>query len=83
MKSYNTADNLEDLNITEELFSFDGVCGVSENYQILEDEYKDADYYIWINEDAKVSEIEELLLPLGMKAYIEHEDGTITKIENE
>lgn len=37
---YNTADNLEYLDITEELLSFDTVCGVEEYHQIFDEEYK-------------------------------------------
>lgn len=78
---YNTADNLEDLDMVEELCSFDTVCGVEEHHQIFDDEYKDADYRIIVRDFSEVEKIKALLLPLGYKAYID-DDETVIKIEN-
>lgn len=79
---YNTADNLEDLDITEELLSFEGVYSASEHHQIWEEEYQNADYYILAADMPTVEKIKKLLLPLGMCAYIELDNGEVIKIEN-
>lgn len=79
---YNTADTLEDLDITEELLSFDTVCGVEEHHQIFDEEYKDADYRINVRDFSEIEKIKQVLLPLGYKAYID-DDETVIKIENQ
>ncbi len=78
---YNTADTLEDLDITEGLLSFDTVCGVEEHHQIFDKEYQDADYRINVRDFSEVEKIKKLLLPFGYKAYID-DDETVIKIEN-
>lgn len=74
--NFNTADNLEDLCIDEELYSYEGVYSVSENYQILQEEYRDKDFFILASSEA-VEKIKELLMPLGYTAYIETDDDLI------
>ena len=78
---YNTADDLESLDITEELLSFDTVLGVEEHHQIFDEEFKDADYRIVVRDFSEIEKIKSLLLPLCYKAYVD-DDETVIKIEN-
>jgi|GEM_PF-5604058 len=78
---YNTADNMEDLDMVEELSSFDTILGVAEHHQIFDEEYQDADFYINVNDFSELEKIKKLLLPFGYKAYLD-DDETILKIEN-
>lgn len=80
---YNTADNLEDLDIIEELLSFDTVCGIEEHHQIFEERFKDADYRIDVRDFSEVDKIKALLLPLGYEAYLVDDEDTVVKISNE
>ena len=74
---YNTADNMEDLNVVEELSSYDTVCYVSENHEIHEEEYKDADFKILVTDFSEIEKLKELLLPFGYKAYLDNGKNVI------
>lgn len=78
---YNTADNLEDLDMVKELLSYETVSDVAENHQIFEEEFQDADFQIFVLDFSEIDQIKELLLPLGYTAYIEDPNSFI-KIEN-
>ena len=71
---YNTANCLEDLDIVQELNTYPGVSYVAENHQIWEEEYKDADFQIFLINRDGVEQIKGLLLPLGMSAYCEDDE---------
>ena len=77
--SYNTCSNVEDLNIVDELHSFEGVSFVAENHQIGEEEYRDADYQIFLVNDDGLEDIKKLLDEFFMSAYIEKSDDTIVR----
>lgn len=78
---YNTADNIEDLDIKEELLSFDTVCGIEEHHQILDENFKDADFLIFVLDFSEVDKIKALILQFGYRAYID-DDSTFMTIEN-
>ena len=64
----------DDIDITSTISEIQGVSQVSENYQIWEDEYKDADYFIFTVSDfgqAQMNELKDLLNYFGMSAYID------------
>lgn len=74
---YNTADNFDDLDIVEELLSFDTVCGVEEHHQILEEEYQDADFLIYVRDFSESEKIKTLLMSHGYDAYLYDDESTI------
>lgn len=71
---YNTACCAEDLDIRQELLTFPGVSYVADNGSIWEEEYKDADFQIFLVNSDGVNQIRELLTEFGMSAYIEDEE---------
>jgi hypothetical protein len=78
---YNTAETMEDLDIREELLSFETVLGLEEHHQMYDEEYRDADFRIFVRDLSELDKIKNLLLPFGYKAYID-DDEQVIKIEN-
>lgn len=74
---YKTADTLEDLNIVEELCSYDTVCGVEEHNQIFDEEYKDADFRIFVRDFTELEQIKRILCTCGYTAYIDNDEMLI------
>lgn len=75
---FNTAENLEDLNMVDEILSYETVIGIEEQYQICDDDYKDADFYITLRDDSELQEIKDMLNNSGgWSAYIEIDDTVI------
>lgn len=70
---YRTANTLEDLDLLEELNSYESVGHAVENHNIWEDEYKDADFFIEMMNYTEKDEIIELLKSTGYSAYLEFE----------
>lgn len=75
-------EDLDDIDVSEAIKEIEGVSMVLENYQILEEEYTDADYYIFtvdgFGEEQK-AQLTDLLLRYSMSAYIEVDD-TVSRI---
>jgi hypothetical protein len=64
----------DDIDVTATISEIQGVSYVSENHQIWEDEYKDADYFIFTVSgfgQAQMNELKDLLDYFGMSAYID------------
>lgn len=71
--NYRTANNLEDLDVLDELYSYDSVGHAVENHNIWEEEYKDADLLIIMIDDNEIEEIIDMIKSTGYTAYLEFE----------
>lgn len=71
--NYRTASNLEDLDIIDEIHSYDSVGHAVENHNIWEEEYKDADIFILMMDYSEKDEIINMLKSTGYSAYLEFE----------
>ena len=77
---YNTAENMEDLDMVDELLSYDSVLGVEEHHQILDDDHKDADFVICVRDFSEFEAIESLLTQSGYTAYVTDYESEEIKI---
>jgi hypothetical protein len=75
-------DDDMDFDVTTAIQKIEGVSYVCENYQILEEEYQDADYHIFTVDgfgDKQMEQLKSILNRFGMSAYVEGDD--VIKIE--
>lgn len=74
---YRTADNIEDLDIEQELYSYESVSHIVDRSGMwgIGEEYMDSDFYIYMLEDRSEQEqIAQLLRSEGYKAYLDYGD---------
>jgi hypothetical protein len=62
------------------LLSFETVTGLEEHNQIIDEEFKDADFVIWVSDYSEIEKIKSLLKPFGYKAYVYDEETDAVKI---
>lgn len=84
---YKTADNLEDLDILEELNSFDSVGHAigRDSFWGIDEEYHDVDFFLFMNDNSEEDEIRKLLNSCAWTARLEYDmDGEykMVKISN-
>ena len=77
---YNTASNLEDLDVQEELNSYKSVDNAMSRPELwhLQPKFKNVDYYIQMIDDSEEEQIKELLNECGFKAWLEYEDKIVS-----
>ena len=71
---YRTANTLEDLDILDELHSYDSVGHAIENHNIFQEEYQDADLLVMMMDYSEKEEIINMLKSTGYSAYLEFEN---------
>lgn len=72
--NFRTSNNLEDLDILDEIHSYDSVGHAVENHNIWEEEYKDADLYVMMIDNNETEELVSMIKSTGYSAYLEFED---------
>lgn len=79
---YKTADNLEDLDFTEELNAYDSILHAVDRsaFWAVEEQYKDADYFIVMKDKTEEDEIKALLNSCGFTAYLEYSDSECVRV---
>ena len=76
---YNTASNLEDLDMKDELNSYNSVGHAMEHSQLydLQEEYRNVDFYILMVDNSEEDKIKDLLRSCGYTAWLEYENEMI------
>lgn len=77
---FRTASNAEDLDMIDELSSFDTVGGVTDRggFWGIEPQYRDADFFIYmVGDDSEVKELTKLLNYFGYRAYLQFDSEVI------
>lgn len=84
---YRTANNIEELDMRDELNSFDSVGYAEERgangfHSAHDSRNNQADFYIIMIDDSEVEEILQTLKDCGYSAYLEYDDGLLVKKTN-
>lgn len=78
--NFRTASNAEDLDMIDELSSFETVGGVLDRsgFSSVEEKYRNADFYLYmVGDDSEAKEITKVLNYFGYKAYLEFDNKVI------
>lgn len=84
--NYRTASCLEDIDIQEELESFDSVMVVHPHHNLwgYEDQYKDVDYILEMMDLSEINDIKEAIRNLGFPSvyfeYVDYTDETLEEV---